>query len=256
MKFTQPSVEPDWDAHGCLTPAGYAFNEAVGACTRSWEFTDPVYQRAARIAVESSDSAHGLHVLAINPQDCQGCFLVHVSEKMQKNVTIHLENWIVAEKEIAGRITEQGLVTNYDECVRAGNAVMESYPRQCRAENGETFVEDIGNELEKQEIIRIESPRPNQKITSPLSIQGEARGPWFFEGSFPLQLVDRDDTVLVEHFATADAEWMTEEFVPFTAEIEFETPEFGDKGKLFLLKDNPSGLPEHDDVLEVPIRFR
>jgi hypothetical protein len=33
-------------------------------------------------------------------------------------------------------------VHNFDECVKAGNPVMESYPRQCRAD-GQTFVEDV-----------------------------------------------------------------------------------------------------------------
>jgi len=32
--------------------------------------------------------------------------------------------------------------TNFEECVAAGNAVMESYPRQCRS-NDVTFVEEI-----------------------------------------------------------------------------------------------------------------
>jgi hypothetical protein len=31
-------------------------------------------------------------------------------------------------------------ISNFEECVEAGNPVMESYPRQCRV-NGETFVE-------------------------------------------------------------------------------------------------------------------
>jgi len=34
------------------------------------------------------------------------------------------------------------LVTNFEECVAAGNPVMESYPRQCR-HGGQTYVEDI-----------------------------------------------------------------------------------------------------------------
>jgi len=42
-------------------------------------------------------------------------------------------------------------VTNFDEYVQAGNAFMESYPRQCH-DGVETFVEYIGNELEKVEI--------------------------------------------------------------------------------------------------------
>ena len=34
-------------------------------------------------------------------------------------------------------------VNNFDECVAAGNPVMESYPRQCMDGSGKTFVEDI-----------------------------------------------------------------------------------------------------------------
>lgn len=33
-------------------------------------------------------------------------------------------------------------ITNFDECIKAGNPVMESYPRQCQA-NGESFTEEI-----------------------------------------------------------------------------------------------------------------
>lgn len=33
-------------------------------------------------------------------------------------------------------------ITNFEECAAAGNPVMESYPKQCRAD-GELFVEEI-----------------------------------------------------------------------------------------------------------------
>lgn len=33
-------------------------------------------------------------------------------------------------------------ITNFEECAAAGNPVMESYPRQCRAD-GQTFVEEV-----------------------------------------------------------------------------------------------------------------
>jgi len=35
-------------------------------------------------------------------------------------------------------------ITNFEECIAAGNPIMESYPRQCRA-NDITFVEEIDN---------------------------------------------------------------------------------------------------------------
>jgi hypothetical protein len=34
-------------------------------------------------------------------------------------------------------------VTNFQECVNAGNLIMESYPRQCRTTDGKHFVESI-----------------------------------------------------------------------------------------------------------------
>jgi hypothetical protein len=37
-------------------------------------------------------------------------------------------------------------VTSFQECVDAGGAVMESYPRQCRSEDGQIFIEEIVNE--------------------------------------------------------------------------------------------------------------
>ena len=37
------------------------------------------------------------------------------------------------------------VITTFDECVRAGYPVMESYPRQCRTPEGSVFVENITN---------------------------------------------------------------------------------------------------------------
>jgi hypothetical protein len=145
-------------------------------------------------------------------------------------------------------------ITNFTECVESGNPIMESYPRQCRI-GDKTFTENIGNELEKIDLIRLNTPRPNQFIKSPLIISGEARGYWFFEASFPISLVNWDGLIIADGIATADSDWMTEDFVPFTAEIEFDNPTYSNRGSLILQKDNPSGLSEHDDALEVPILF-
>lgn len=138
--------------------------------------------------------------------------------------------------------------------------VMESYPRQCNTPSGKHFMEDIGNELEKTDLIRLESPRPGTAVSSPLVVKGQARGYWFFEASFPVILTDWDGRIIAEVPAQARGDWMTEEFVPFEATLEFETPAAGDpavnRGSLILKKDNPSGLPEYDDALEIPIVFK
>ena len=111
--------------------------------------------------------------------------------------------------------------------------------------DGEVVVEDI----------RIDNPRPNQEIESPVVLEGKARGYWFFEASFPVELVDSSGEIIAQGIATAETDWMTEEFVQFKAVLEFEKPE-NKKGTLILHKDNPSGLPENDDALKVPVIFK
>lgn len=115
--------------------------------------------------------------------------------------------------------------------------------------------EPIGNEQEKIDLIQVESPRPNTEISNPLIIKGKARGTWFFEGSFPIKLLDDKNTVIGNTIAKADGEWMTNDFVPFTASLTFSASG-AKKGKLILQKDNPSGLPENEDFLEIPLKFR
>jgi hypothetical protein len=56
---------------------------------------------------------------------------------------------------IAGCTRSSIGITNFNECVKAGNPVMESYPRQCIA-NGKTFTEELekcGNMVIDQAII-------------------------------------------------------------------------------------------------------
>ncbi len=148
------------------------------------------------------------------------------------------------------------IVNDFQECVDVAGLVEESYPRQCNF-NGHNFTEDIGNEQEKSDLIILENPRPNQIIQSPLLIKGRARGMWFFEANFPVILVNWDGLIIAEGFATAKGDWMTEEFVPFEANLYFTIDKdiYSNRGALILKKDNPSGLPEHNDALEIPIIF-
>jgi len=107
----------------------------------------------------------------------------------------------------------------------------------------------------KSDLIYVESPLPGSRIESPLRIWGHARGKWFFEGDFPVALVDANGTYIAQGYATAKNGWMTEMFVPFESVIKFQTPRSGSKGTLILKKDNPTDLPEFDDALEIPVLF-
>ncbi len=146
------------------------------------------------------------------------------------------------------------IVTNFEQCVAAGYPVEESYPERCTTPEGKTFTRDIGNELEKSDLIVIETPRPGQTISNPVVIKGKARGNWYFEASFPARLIDANGQALGTMPIQANGEWMTTEFVPFTASMDFTIPSTK-TGTLILKKDNPSGLPENDDELRIPVTF-
>jgi len=156
---------------------------------------------------------------------------------------------------LTSKLPSEQAPNSFEECAGAGYPIMESYPPRCNVPGDGTFTQDIGNELEKMDLIVLERLRPNETVSSPLVISGRARGYWFFEASFPVELLDDSGSVIASGIATAQDEWMTEAFVPFSATLEFSSP-VTEKGTLILKKDNPSGLPEHDDRLVVPVRFR
>lgn len=145
-------------------------------------------------------------------------------------------------------------ISSYEDCVAAGYPVLESYPERCMTPDGHSFTRDIGNELQFTDLIRVDRPRPGEIVASPLSVSGQARGIWYFEANFPVQLLDGEGNTLTTVPAQADGDWMTEGFVPFTAKLIFQAPKTA-TGTLILMKDNPSGLPEHDAQIGIPVRF-
>lgn len=115
--------------------------------------------------------------------------------------------------------------------------------------------------LAKANLIRVDNLSLGEVVSSPLTITGEARGNWFFEASFPVYITDWNGLIIGEGYATAGTDWMTEDFAAFSATITFtspytlDSPDFMQYGTVILKKDNPSGLPEHDDALEFGIIF-
>jgi len=110
------------------------------------------------------------------------------------------------------------------------------------------------SEIVENEFIKVTSPQVYDEVSSPIEIVGQARGNWYFEASFPIKLLDAQGKEIAQGIATADGDWMTTEFVPFKASLSFSNPETS-TGTLVLSKDNPSGLAENDDKIEVPVKF-
>ena len=100
--------------------------------------------------------------------------------------------------------------------------------------------------------IKVVAPAKDEQLVSPFIVSGTARGSWFFEAVFPVKLVDENNNVLVSGQARATSDWATGDYVPFTAELTFTTSTTA-KGYLILKNDNPSGLPENDIELKIPV---
>ena len=179
---------------------------------------------------------------------------------MRKHIAIAIIGVVLVLAAIAvgllfdiGRKEDPLVVRSFEECAQAGYPIMESFPRQCRTPYGDTFTEEVRADT-VSDMIQVETPIPDTYVTSPLAIRGEARGPWYFEASFPIELVDSNGIQLASGVAQAEGEWMTTAFVPFRTTLTF-VPGAATSGTLILHRDNPSGLPEHDAELRIPVRF-
>ena len=106
----------------------------------------------------------------------------------------------------------------------------------------------------EEDIIHLFSPQPNELITGRFTIKGEARGSWFFEGTAPYYILSSDLVTVTSGVITAQGDWMTNEFVLFSGEVNF-TP-FIESGYLVLKNDNPSGLAEKNLYYMVPLKFQ
>ena len=130
-------------------------------------------------------------------------------------------------------------------------SILESFSFTDREEGGDR---PAWMDWSVEELIQVEEPLEDSVVTSPLRVRGEARGMWYFEASFPVRLETVDGEVLAVAPATAGSDWMTEEFVPFDLLLAFPDTT-ATEGVLVLERDNPTGMPEYDRVLRLPVRF-
>jgi len=146
---------------------------------------------------------------------------------------------------------------SYERCVQLGFPINKSMPAQCVAGSKvftDTIVVPPVQGVVYKDLIKVTSPLTNAVVTSPLKVTGEARGNWYFEASFPVRVYDAKDKELGVIPAQAKGEWMTTEYVPFEATINFQTPTT-ETGTVVFQKDNPSGMPENEDSVTIPVRF-
>gem|GEM_PF-1576516 len=126
------------------------------------------------------------------------------------------------------------------------NAVISNYQNnQSTSNQSKTFTSQKG--------VLITLENFNEKLTCPLIIRGAVTGTWFFEAEFQAQIIS-SETTLANLIARATNEnWMTEAPVNFVIEYDCSNCLANTQLQLKLQKNNPSGLPEFDDSVIIPI---
>lgn len=147
-------------------------------------------------------------------------------------------------------------VTDFSSCARAGFPIMESMPRRCAIPDGRSFVEEIPALAPIElPLIVVTAPAKGAYVASPTTVKGFARGYWYFEASFPVEIRDGNGTLLAAGPAQAETDWMTEQYVPFSTTLLWSAAPATDTGVVVFRRDNPSGLPENDASVEIPVSF-
>ena len=103
------------------------------------------------------------------------------------------------------------------------------------------------------DMIQVDLPFLGAVVGKEFSVLGVARGTWYFEASFPVVLLDKDGNVLAQGHAEAQEDWMSEEFVPFKADLVVTNQNYIGPATLILKNDNPSGDPVRDRSVSLPI---
>lgn len=157
-------------------------------------------------------------------------------------------------------------ISDFDACKAAGYQIIKgqaSTPDSCSTPEGGVF---FSTAIVKEEptsttasssfadMIRVESVTSGQAIKSPITITGKAVGNWYFEASFPVELLDGNGKSIMIVPAQAQGDWMTSNFVPFSVTLSFSKPTTA-TGTIVFKNDNPSGLPENAKEVRIPIRF-
>lgn len=105
------------------------------------------------------------------------------------------------------------------------------------------------------DLILVGNPVAGQTVTSPLPVYGSARGNWYFEASFPIQLLDSAGKEITTTTGKAQSDWMTSDFVVFKADLTFPPQPSGSHGTVVLKNDNPSGDPAKEKSVKIDVVF-
>lgn len=144
-----------------------------------------------------------------------------------------------------------GRVASLEQQINSLNGQLSEAEAQNELKPGEDVVEYTSDNGVK---LKVYVPKESTK-ESPLIVLGLAPGNWSFEASFPAILKNSEGDTVTQGTAQIIGDWMTEDLVPFSIELEYDETKVSGTGTLVLQKDNPSGMPQNDDSVTIPVQF-
>ncbi|MBN2101444.1 MAG: hypothetical protein JW716_01070 [Candidatus Aenigmarchaeota archaeon] len=97
---SEKQIGGEKDEHGCLVPAGYSWDEDVGACIRGWEL-DEDQKRAAKAAIEYLDSEKISTITEVAVLRCPGCFDVKLEQGEDRDLlSVKITDWSASGKTV------------------------------------------------------------------------------------------------------------------------------------------------------------
>jgi hypothetical protein len=103
--------------------------------------------------------------------------------------------------------------------------------------------------------ITLDNLSPVDPIYSPFVLRGEARGGYFENQRFPVELQDQNGNVISRGTAVTTISTTTDEYIPFTVSLNFPDQPSNTAGQLNFLKADSTGDPARNYVYSVGVRF-
>jgi hypothetical protein len=115
-------------------------------------------------------------------------------------------------------------------------------------------VKPVKTYVELPSLVTVSDPVKNSVIGDMLDLKGEARGYWYFEGQFPVSVIDDTGYIVAQGTAKALGDWKTTSMVPFESHIDVTSSARSETGIIKIIRDEQKG--SNAQYVEVPVRFK
>jgi len=108
---------------------------------------------------------------------------------------------------------------------------------------------------EKGQKLYLSNIKTGDTVKMGYEVKGQAPGNWYFEGTFPVRVLNIEGEVISSLSALAKGDWMNEDTVSFSLILDFPL----EQEAVFVLqfeKSNPSGLDDNSDSALVSISIK